>query len=72
MRPDQIENFRRVLIQMIGPYALLMPDEEVVKMRDNFQGRIDAAAVMDEVEEEQDRNWCKKCGKAKTSRHVCI
>ncbi len=72
MTAEQIENFRRVLVNMIGPFALMMPDEEVVKMRDNFQARADAAAVVLEAEEEQDRNWCSKCGKAKTSRHVCI
>jgi len=71
--PEQIENFRSVLVQIIGPFALLMPDEDVVKMKDNFQARVDAeAANIAKATEKQDRNWCNKCGKAKTSRHVCI
>ncbi len=73
MTPEQINNFRTVLVQIIGPYALLIPDEEVVKLKDNFQARINTKeAGIAEAEEKQDRNWCSKCGKAKTSRHVCI
>jgi len=31
LTPRQIENWRKVLLLTIGPYALLMPDEEVIK-----------------------------------------
>lgn len=73
MTATQIENFRKVLVQVIGLYALLMPDEEVVQMKDNFQARLDKEAVkVDAGKIEEASNWCNKCGKSKTSRHVCI
>ena len=34
---EQIENWRNVLLGMIGPYALIMPVEQVQAMRDKFQ-----------------------------------
>lgn len=37
--PEQIKNWRNVLLGMIGPYALMMPDEDVQKMRDNMQAQ---------------------------------
>jgi hypothetical protein len=37
LTPEQIKNWRNVLLGMLGPYALLMPDEDVQKMRDNMQ-----------------------------------
>jgi len=40
MTPEQIKNFRTVLIGTLGPYAILMPDSEVEKMRDRFQEKI--------------------------------
>jgi hypothetical protein len=45
MTPEQIKNFREVLCGMIGPYALLMPDEQVIRMRDKFQERLNASQV---------------------------
>lgn len=40
MTPEQISNFRKVLVGMIGPYALIMPDKDVVEARDMIQARI--------------------------------
>ncbi len=40
MTDEQIKNFREVLCSILGPYALIMPDEEVIKMRDKFQERL--------------------------------
>lgn len=40
--PEQIKNWRRVLIGMIGPYALIMPDEEVQKFRDKMQAKVNS------------------------------
>ena len=34
---QQIENWRSVLVGIIGPYALLMPDEQVQALRDRYQ-----------------------------------
>lgn len=43
MTPEQIENFRRVLSRMIGPYALLAPAEQIVAIRDSIQAAVDKA-----------------------------
>jgi hypothetical protein len=37
MTPEQIKNWRDVLCGMVGPYALIMPEEMIVKFRDKFQ-----------------------------------
>jgi len=34
MTDQQIENWRKILCGMLGPYALIMPQEEVEKIRD--------------------------------------
>lgn len=33
----QIENWRKVLCTTLGPYALIMPAEEIQKIRDKMQ-----------------------------------
>jgi len=40
MTTEQIKNFRNVLCITLGPYALIMPDEDVIKIRDKMQERI--------------------------------
>jgi hypothetical protein len=40
MTPEQIKNFRNILSAMIGAYALMMTDEQVIAMRDKFQEKI--------------------------------
>ena len=37
LTPQQILNWRHVLLGMIGPYALIMPAADVQAMRDNLQ-----------------------------------
>jgi len=37
LTPEQIQNWRRVLCISIGPYALIMPDEEVQLLKDKLQ-----------------------------------
>ena len=41
LTPEQIENWRKTLCGMLGPYALIMPDEEVQMMRDKMQSKVD-------------------------------
>lgn len=41
LTPEQIENWRNVLVGMVGPFALFMPDELIQEYRDNFQNRVD-------------------------------
>jgi len=37
----QIENWRKVLCLTLGPYARLMPSEDIQKMRDKMQEHLD-------------------------------
>jgi hypothetical protein len=37
MTKEQIENWRRVLGGILGPYAFLMSEEDIIKMRDKLQ-----------------------------------
>ena len=37
LTPEQIENWRKVLLRMIGPYALIAPPEDIQAMRDKMQ-----------------------------------
>lgn len=41
MSKDQIKNFRRGLIGVLGPYALLMSEDDVIRMRDKMQSHLD-------------------------------
>jgi 2,3-bisphosphoglycerate-independent phosphoglycerate mutase len=50
---EQIVNWRKVLCQMIGPYALLMPSEEIQKFRDKMQQRVNE---LDDEMEKADGN----------------
>jgi len=40
LSPEQIENWRRVLAMLIGPYAFLMKPEEIQRHRDVMQGKL--------------------------------
>jgi len=44
LTPEQIKNWRKILAGMIGPYAFLMPDEEVQAIRDRMQARLNQIA----------------------------
>jgi len=41
MTPEQVLNWRTVLVGMIGPYAFIMSEEEIYKFRDVFQAKVD-------------------------------
>ena len=40
LTPEQIKNWRNVLVGMVGPYALIMPDADVQKFRDRMQAKM--------------------------------
>jgi len=42
LTPEQIVNWRNILVGMIGPYALIMPYEDVQKMRDEMNAHFNA------------------------------
>ena len=42
LTPEQIVNWRNILAGMIGPYALIMPYEDVQKMRDEMNAHFNA------------------------------
>jgi hypothetical protein len=39
---EQIKHWRTVLCSIIGPYALIMPDSDVQRLRDVMQTKADA------------------------------
>jgi len=41
LTPEQIENWRKVLLGMLGPYALIMSVEDIQKFRDRLQDKAD-------------------------------
>ncbi len=45
---EQINNWRNVLVGMLGPYALTAPAEEIQAFRDRFQLEADVVAAMKE------------------------
>ena len=46
MTTEQIKNFRKVLVAQVGPYALIMPDSEVIDHRNKMQQMIDKTGEM--------------------------
>ena len=51
MNADQIKNWRRVLTGQLGAYALIMPEEQIIALRDRLQGQVNAINPMDLVAE---------------------
>ena len=45
LTPEQVENWRNVLLQTLGPYALIMPPEEIQRYRDRMQELADSLEV---------------------------
>ena len=45
LTPEQIKNWRQVLVGMIGPYAMIMPDEMVQKLRDKMQKEVNEMEI---------------------------
>ena len=58
---EQVENWRNILLVMIGPYALLMPREKIQAYRDMMQSRADQLEKDEELERlrklEETRKW---------------
>lgn len=46
---EQIKNWRTVLIGLVGPWALLMPDAEVQALRDEMQAQV----LQDDIEKHE-------------------
>jgi hypothetical protein len=42
LTPEQVKNWRKALSTQLGPYAFVMPAEEVQTMHDIVQKRIEA------------------------------
>ena len=50
LTPEQIKHWRGVLLRMLGPYALIMPEADIQEMRTKFQEMVDAdIELTDEV-----------------------
>jgi|WetSurMetagenome_2_1015567.scaffolds.fasta_scaffold1127012_2 hypothetical protein len=79
MNTDQIQNWRRVLSMQLGAYALIMPEEQIIAIRNKLQSQVDAINPVDLVPENSnclcDRDYygqtihadgrvtCNKCNK---------
>lgn len=48
MTEKQIENWRRALLRIIGPFALIMPVELIVAFRDRMQEHANSLDVVDD------------------------
>jgi hypothetical protein len=42
MTPEQIQNWRKMLSGQFGPYAFIMPVEQIEKFRDRLQKQVDS------------------------------
>ena len=42
---EQIDNWRKALLPMLGPYALIAPAEEIQRLRDKMQDKIDKGKI---------------------------
>ena len=47
MTPEQIDNWRKALSMTLGPYALLMPEEQIQALRNKFQNEVDEMENID-------------------------
>jgi len=48
LSPEQIETWRDLLCGLLGPYALIAPVEEIQRLRDKFQEKLDRRGAKDE------------------------
>ena len=51
---EQRDNWVRVLGNMLGPYAEMMPASEIQRVRDKMQAYIDSGEVEASIEEKDD------------------
>lgn len=42
LTPEQVANWRSALVHTLGPYALIMPVEQIEAFRNKFQGAFNA------------------------------
>ena len=67
----QVGNLRAVLFAMIGPYALLMPREDIQQWHDRLQAQVDEVAKPCQCDPAKNgttthadgRVTCNKCGR---------
>ena len=50
---EQIQNWRRILCLQLGPYAFIMPEEEIQAIRDKMQQETDKESKEEEDKEER-------------------
>ena len=42
LTPEQIQSWRTAMVGLLGPYALIMSDEDVQRLRDKMQEHLDS------------------------------
>lgn len=45
LTPEQIKNWRNALVGILGPWALIMPPEDIQAFRDKMQAEADKEGV---------------------------
>lgn len=50
LSPKQMKNWREVLVRIVGPYALIMPEAMVQEFRDRFNASLKGSRSGDEQE----------------------
>lgn len=53
LTPQQIENWRKAMFSVFGPYALIMPEEGIQKLRDKIQERYGPREIISELKPEE-------------------
>lgn len=60
LTPEQIQNWRNMLLATIGPYANLMTDQQIQAYRDRLQAKLDGESQGDEdVKQKEAANSAK-------------
>ena len=65
LTPEQIENWRNTLLGTLGPYALIMPEADLIKYRDMVQSKADALNLESAVPQKSRTGLCKHNVRAK-------
>jgi hypothetical protein len=50
LTPEQIKHWRDMLVGMFGPWAFIMPEEDIQRMREHLQSDLDSHEINDSKE----------------------
>ena len=63
LSPEQIENWRKVMVGRLGPYALIMPADQIEVLRDKMQTFVNRMGATYDcpIHGKQDSDDCPRC-----------